>query len=276
MHHYQNHLCTAALLVPLCSSAFAECSLNTVRGIWGVQVQGTAIVQGTPVPFASLGVATFDHQGRYLMPGKISVAGQIHTFAVPGSIQVNPDCTGTDTYAEGTDRFVILDNGNEMHWMPTKHSLGPVAGRAIFRRIAHSQWNAPCTTDMLRGLYGGTAQGTVMIVPPGQEQRMPVPYSGIITGRFQPGAAPTVTSTASLAGNIVDFEFPTFSYRVNPDCTAIGEWTAVSKDMPPVSGTTMWVVLDGGKELLGLETSNTAGPGVVIQNLKRISIAADR
>jgi hypothetical protein len=62
--------------------------------------------------------------------------------------------------------------------------------------------------------------------------------------------------------------------KVNPNCSAFSEWTATTKNLTEsISGTTMWVVLDGGKELLGLDLTNTAWPTVRTYNLKRISIS---
>jgi hypothetical protein len=276
----------AALLLSLCSYSFAQpCSQATVRGTWGWQAHGTAImtVPGSaipvPVPFASLGFMTVDYQGQYIAHGTISIGGRVQDADIPGSIQVNPDCTAMDTYATGAGRLTILDNGNEMRYLPTKHPLGPVAGMAYFQRIA---WGEPqCTADMIRGVYGGTAEGTVMVPVSGQPRPVPTPFSGIIAATFQRTGAGTAVSTASLGGNIFDFEFPKNSIAVNPDCTAILEWTAVSKQVPGQTfvGTNKYIVLDHGNELFGLETKDSVGPSIVIHNLKRISMrstAADQ
>jgi hypothetical protein len=284
MQHYRLFACTAVLLISLCGSSFAECSLNTVRGTWGWQAHGTAMmtVPGSatpaPVPFASLGIMTFDHDGRYTSSGTISVGGQVQQVAVPGTIQVNPDCTATDTYAigpfQGSDRLVILDNGNEMQMMPIKHPLGPVAATGTFRRIS---WGEPrCSTDMIRGLYEGTGEGTMMIQMTGQPQPVPTPVSGIVAATFQRIGVGTMVSKLSLGGSIFDLEFPATSIVVNPDCTATLEWRAVAKQNPgqTLTGSMLYLVLDQGNEVLGLETRNSVGPSIAIQNLKRVSMTA--
>jgi hypothetical protein len=244
-----------------------------------MSVSGSSVP--VPVPYASVGIMEIDHQGRYTSYGKISVGGQVQDFQLPGSMQVNPDCTATDTYGsfQLADRWVILDHGNEMEGMPTKHPLGPVAGTFRFRRIS---WGEPqCTTDMVRGLYGGTAEGTVMMPVPGQTQPAPIPFSTIFATTLQHGGTGTAVSTGSLGGNVFDLEIPTVSIQVNPDCTATGQWTAPSKQVPgqTLARTVMYIILDRGNELIGLETKDSLAPSIAIENHKRISIVpvtADR
>jgi hypothetical protein len=273
----------AALLLPLSSSSFAQCSLNTVHGIWGYQSHGTVMtgVPGSstpvPVPFAGLGIMKIDYQGRYTVHGTISVGGQVQNVDYSGSIQVNPDCTATDTYTsgslQGADRLVILDNGNEMRSMPTTFPLGPAAGMFYFRRVAWGE--AQCGGDMVHGVYAGPREGSQMAPVPGQSQPVAVPFSAIHTATLQYGGAGTAASTASLGGAIVDFEFPAISMAVNPDCTATMKFTGVSKQFPgqTFTGTVKYIVLNYGNELIGLDTeANTGLPAVVLDNLKRISM----
>ena len=279
---YRSFVCAAALLLPLCSSSFAECSLATVHGAWGFQGHGTAMmnVPGSstpvPVPFASLGTMNISYQGSYTGHGTISVGGQVQDVDLSGSIQVNPDCTATDTYTVGSlpgaDRLIILDSGNEMRMLPTKHPLGPVAEMAYLRRIA---WGEPqCTRDMVRGAYAETAEGTLMMPVPGQSQPVPAPSSVITVDTFQYGGTGTAVSTASFGGAILDFQFPKMSMEVNPDCTATLKWSGVSKQLPgqKVVGTVKYIVLNFGNELIGLETENSGGLPIMLTNAKRISM----
>jgi hypothetical protein len=273
----------AALLLPLCSSSFAQCSLNTVRGTWGWQSHGTALVSvpgsstPVPVPFASLGIMNIDYQGRLTAYGTMSAGGQVQEFGFPGLMQVNPDCTASDTYTigpfEGADRIVILDNGNEMQVMPTKHPMGPVTGRAYFRRIA---WDEPhCTGNMVRGLYLGTSEGTYMIADSGQSQLAPTPFSAILSTAFQQsGGTGSGVATASMGGTAFDIETSKMSLEVNADCSATLQWTAVSRQAPgqTMTGTTKYIVLDKGKELMGMETANSLGLPIRIENYKRTSM----
>jgi hypothetical protein len=230
-----------------------------------------------PVPFTGLGIGEIDRQGRYTVHATMSAGGKVQDLDFSGAIQVNPDCTATDTYTSGSlpgaNRLIILDNGNEMHSMPTKFPLGPFAGMYYFRRLAWG--NAQCSSDMVRGVYAGPREGTQMVPVPGQSQPAPVPFSAIHTATFQSGGTGTAASTASLGGTIVDFEFPGVSIAVNPDCTATMKYTGVSKQFPgqTFTGAVKYIVLDYGNELIGMDTeANTGLPAVVLDNLKRISM----
>ncbi len=283
--HFRSFAGAAALLLPLCSSCFAQgrCSSSTVRGTWAYQGHGTVMlnVPGSsspaPVPFAALGMGKIDYQGRYTFHATISVGGQVQDVDFSGSMQVNPDCTATATYTsgslQGADRLVILDNGNEMRSMPTTFPLGPSAGMFYLRRVAWGE--ARCGGYMVSGVYAGPREGSQMAPVPGQSQPVPVPFSAIHTATFKHGGTGMAASTASLGGAIVDFEFPAVSIAVNPDCTATMKYTGVSKQFPgqTFTGTVKYIVLNYGNELIGLDTeANTGLPAVVLDNLKRISM----
>jgi hypothetical protein len=282
MRHCRFFACAAALLLPLCSSSFAQCSPAMVRGTWAYQSHGTVMMNApgssspVPAPFAALGIMKIDYQGRYTAHGTNSIGGQVQDVDFPGSIQVNADCTATDTYTigplPGADRLVILDNGNEMDMMPTKHPLGPAAGMAYLRRIAWGE--AQCTSGMVRGYYAGPREGTVMMPVPGQSQLVPTPFSAVHTATVQFDGTGTAASTASLGGTIVDFEFPRISMQVNPDCTASMKYTGTSKLFPgqTFTGTVKFVVLNYGSELIGLQTEDNTALPVVIESMKRISM----
>lgn len=286
MRHYRTFARAAALLLALCSPSFAQwrCSSYTVRGTWAYQGHGTVLMNipgissPVPVPFTGLGIGKIDHTGRYTVHATMSAGGQLQDVDFSGSIQVNPDCTATATYTsgsvQGADRLVILDGGNMMQSMPTKFPLGPFAGMFYLRRVAWGE--AQCGGYMVRGVYAGPREGTQMVPVPGQSQPAPVPFSAIHTATFQNGGTGTGASTASLGGAIVDFEFPGVSIEVNPDCTATMKYTGVSKQFPgqTFTGTVKYIVLNYGTELIGMDTeANTGLPAVVLDNLKRISMA---
>ena len=92
------------LAFSLCSVCFAQCSLNTVRGTWGYYSQGTLMMNlpggsgPVPVPYAGLGLEKIDNQGQFTVQGSLNAGGQVQAVNFTGSIQVNPDCTSTDTY----------------------------------------------------------------------------------------------------------------------------------------------------------------------------------
>jgi len=135
MRPHRTFASAAALLLPLCSSSFAQCSPAAVSGTWAYQSHGTVMmtVAGSsspaPVPFTGLGIMKIDYQGSYSVHATMSAGGQVQDVDSSGSIQVSPDCTATATYTsgpvQGADRLIILDNRNEMRSMPTKFPLGP-------------------------------------------------------------------------------------------------------------------------------------------------------
>jgi hypothetical protein len=269
----------AALLLPLCAVSVAqECSLNTLAGTWIMQGHGTVMmnVPGSsspvPVPVASLSLMKIDFQGRYTLQGTFSGGGQIQTFSFPGSLQVNSDCTGTDTSDQGSDRFVILDQGQAMRWMSTKFVMGPAIVTADAWRLSRSE--PQCSTQMVRGLYVGIAEGTYMTPVSGQTQPAPLPFSGILGMAFPRRGSGTAVSTASLGGAVADFEFPEVAIDVNPDCTATLNYKAGSKQFPGQTfvGTDKYILLNNGDELIGLETEFSAGLPIVRFDLKRISL----
>jgi hypothetical protein len=229
-----------------------------------------------PVSFVSLGVMKVDYQGRYTAHATISVGGQVQEADLAGSIQVNGDCTGTETCTIGplqcADRLVILDNGNEMRWMPTKYPLGPATGVGTFRRLS---WGEPrCTPDMVRGVYAGSAEGTYLVAVTGQPQPVPTPFAGVFTQTFDHGTG-SATATGSMAGTIFEVEFPKVSVEVDAGCIATMKYTGgVSKQVPgqTFSGTVKYIVLNYGDELIGMEIESNVGLPIEFENHRRISM----
>lgn len=284
MRRYRTFVLTAALVLPFCSSTFAQpCSLNTVRGTWAYQGHGTVMMSvpanpaPVPVPFAALGIGPIDYQGRYTVHATISLGGEIREVDFSGLIRVNADCTATDTYSsgslQGANRLVILDNGNEIRSMPTEFPMGPAAAIFHLRRISRAE--PQCTSGMVRGAYVASREGIVLMQIPGQSQPVPTPFSAIVTANVQWNGNGTAASTASMGGTIVNFEFSSASFQVNTDCTATLDYTAVSKQFPgqTFTGALKYVVLNNGDELLGLDTRSTGVLPIVLEDMKRISMA---
>ena len=172
-------------VLALGSACFAQCSQDMVRGTWATWVQGIIMMtapgsaQAVPTPAAQLVVLTVDYQGRYTGSGNASLGGQAVKGTFSGTIQVNSDCSATNTFSisvagmpaipgQGVERLTVLDNGNEMRGMATIGLLGAPTGVSYYRRIS---WGDPqCTSDMVHGVYAFTYDGTVLMTPPGQSQ----------------------------------------------------------------------------------------------------------
>ncbi len=71
------------------------CTLQTLRGSFGFTGQGFAT--GAFVPFADVGVATFDGEGNLFGSETFSLGGRIGQRTFSGPYTVNPNCTGSTT-----------------------------------------------------------------------------------------------------------------------------------------------------------------------------------
>ena len=109
-------------LTPSLSIAQApRCSI--LKGTYAVTFSGT-VVQGantTPVPFAGVGVSTFDGAGKTTSIQSADFNGFIvRSQAFSGTYTLKPDCTGTmiTTYANGvvgTQDFVVANGGKAIY-----------------------------------------------------------------------------------------------------------------------------------------------------------------
>lgn len=115
----------AALVLGLAPMAKAQCSIGSLAGSF-VRVD-TGFVVAPPAnagPLAGVHLMTFDGNGGFITTGSSSLNGNISESTSTGTYRVNADCTGTYTSVGSTGRtgtafFVIANNGNEMHILPT-------------------------------------------------------------------------------------------------------------------------------------------------------------
>ena len=104
----------------------SHCANNTIRGTYGIQMQGTGPV---PPPVGGtqtlIGVVTrtYDGMGNFTQIDNIhgSVTGWVPDRPGSGTYQVNPDCTAATQFqpAPGApvieERIVIVDGGSELY-----------------------------------------------------------------------------------------------------------------------------------------------------------------
>jgi hypothetical protein len=275
----------ALLLGSLCCAQ--QCSLQTVRGTWVSYGQATDMLtvanisQPVPTPFAGLALVGIDNQGRVSASGTGVLGGQVITSDLTGSIQVNPDCTAILNFTpkppfpptQQIVRLVVMDNGNEMRAMIVQDMAGKPAGVVYYRRIS---WSDPqCTSDMVRGVYGITYDGTLLTAQPGQSQPVPAPASLIGVTLIDYQGRMTGAATISAAGNVADFVFPDASIAVNADCTGATKWKAAPKgsnQVLPGQGVDKIVVLNNGDEMILLLTQTPLGVPIMLGRGKRISM----
>jgi hypothetical protein len=104
-----------------------ECSAATLRGAYGIQIQGTRPVAGAPAGTIEMVIGVivrhYDGRGGFTQinneKGSVSGLGPVDREGF-GTYQVNEDCSGShELTVPGvpfpiTDRFVIVDHGREV------------------------------------------------------------------------------------------------------------------------------------------------------------------
>jgi len=98
-----------------------ECSVATLRGDYGVQVQGTRPAPGGTELVVGVVLRTYDGEGGFTQIDNVkgSVTGVVPDRPGSGTYEVNPDCTGTVRFQPGPgilieERLVIVDSGDEI------------------------------------------------------------------------------------------------------------------------------------------------------------------
>jgi hypothetical protein len=122
----------------------SHCTNNTIRGTYGIQMQGTGPV---PPPVGGtqtlIGVVTrtYDGMGNFTQIDNIhgSVTGWVPDRPGSGTYQVNPDCTAATQFqpAPGApvieERIVIVDGGSQLYSVTV--SPLPVMVSTVAKRI---------------------------------------------------------------------------------------------------------------------------------------------
>ena len=92
-----------AVVVTTTSPVYAQCSNATLTGSYGFKQQGFGLRNSKPaklgnmIPFATVGVMTFDGAGNasFTLTQVYNSSGGDFFEAIPGTYTVNSDCTGT-------------------------------------------------------------------------------------------------------------------------------------------------------------------------------------
>jgi hypothetical protein len=98
------------------------CSEATVRGDYGIQIQGTRPAPGGLIE-AVIGIVhrTYDGEGNFSQVSNLkgSIIGTNPDAESVGTYEVNPDCTGIIRFQAPSgalveERLVVVDNGREI------------------------------------------------------------------------------------------------------------------------------------------------------------------
>jgi hypothetical protein len=103
-----------------------ECADATIRGTYGIQMQGTGPVPppvGGTQTLVGVVTRTYDGMGNFTQIDNIhgSVTGWVPNRPGSGTYQVNPDCTFATQFVPGPgapvieERGVIIDHGKELY-----------------------------------------------------------------------------------------------------------------------------------------------------------------
>ena len=120
-------------------AATARCSEATLRGTYLFANDGLIVSGSDRGPFANAGIDVYDGNGHVRSVYTLSVNGRISRFVrVTGTYTVNPDCTGTARYSDGTryDQFVAPD-GSQVAFVQTNPGTVVAASesRVTARRV---------------------------------------------------------------------------------------------------------------------------------------------
>jgi hypothetical protein len=112
-------------LAPMAKAERKECSVATLEGSFVRRDSGFVITPpGVAGPLSGVYLVIFDGNGGFTFDGFSSLNGNVSESTGTGTYTVTPDCRGTYTSVSSTGRtgtafFVIADNGNEIHILPT-------------------------------------------------------------------------------------------------------------------------------------------------------------
>ena len=103
MKRISSLLFVLAVVVTTTSPVYAQCSNATLTGSYGFKQQGFGLRNSKPaklgnmIPFATVGVVTFDGAGNasFTLTQVYNSSGGDFFEAIPGTYTVNSDCTGT-------------------------------------------------------------------------------------------------------------------------------------------------------------------------------------
>lgn len=126
------------------SSKRVECTDATLRGTYGIQMQGTRPIPGGTGIEAVIGVVTrtYDGAGNFTQVDNIkgATSGIVPDRPGAGTYRVHADCSGTTRFVPGPgvlieERFVIVDYGHEIRSITTSPQpamISTVAKRSGF------------------------------------------------------------------------------------------------------------------------------------------------
>jgi hypothetical protein len=220
------------------STAWATCSNDSVSGTYGFLHDGTDS-NGTPAT-AAVSQITFDSStGTFTVETTASHEGVIATDSTTGTYAFGSNCTGTGVPA-GANPFSFVVT-----------STGFLAAHLFSEGFAVKQGSSTCTNAGVEGSFGFEATGVFLAG---------APVTGAVAFIGQLKLIVNPSGEGGIIGHLASSEDGTFltfaeepvtgSYKVDTDCR--GRATIQPKGRPEMHFS--FVVVDGGKEMLAIET----------------------
>jgi hypothetical protein len=218
------------------SAARATCSNASLSGTYGFLHDGTDS-NGAPAT-AAVTKITFDSAtGTFTGVTTASRNGVIATVPLTGTYTVASNCTGTGTPTGGSPFYIVVT------------SAGFLAVHSFAEGFAVKRGSATCTNAAVMGGFGFETAGVFLAGAPAigwvafiGDLKFTVNPSGdgVISGHLGGSEGDTTLTFAPVTG----------SYTVHKDCR--GTATITQKGKPELNFS--FVVVDGGKEMLVIET----------------------
>jgi hypothetical protein len=216
----------------LSSTAGATCSNASLSGTYGFLHDGTDS-NGTPFTGAVTQITFDSTAGTFTGETTASHDGVIATEPLTGMYTVASNCTGTGTPAGGSPFSIVVT--------PT----GFLALHLFSEGFAVKQGSPTCTNAGVKGSFGFETTGIFLATGA-------VAFIGELKLTVNPSGKGVVSGqvASSEDGTFLTFEPVTGSYRVGTDCRG---WATIKpKGLPEMRFHL--VVVDGGKEMLAIET----------------------
>ena len=121
-----------AVVVTTTSPVYAQCSNATLTGSYGFKQQGFGLRNSKPaklgnmIPFATVGVVTFDGAGNasFTLTQVFNSEGGAFFEAIPGTYTVNSDCTGTIAIEDFGLHFYMVTVGGGAELFAIQTEIG--------------------------------------------------------------------------------------------------------------------------------------------------------
>ncbi len=226
---------------------WAACSNASLSGTYGFLHDGTDS-DGTPAT-AAVSQITFDSAtGTFTGETTASHDGVIATESLTGIYTVASNCTGTGTPTGGSPFSIVVT------------STGFLAVHPFSEGFAVKQGSPTCTNAAVMGSFGFETTGVFLAGAPATGW---VAFIGELKLTVNPSGEGVISGhvAGSEGGTALTFAPVTGSYTVDKDCR--GRATISPKGRSEMHFSL--VVVDGGKEMLAVETdADTVVSGTVV------------